>query len=141
MCKVYYNAFPCGHAVKLHVENCYPNFTCKQPEREDVIPATTLRCTQCGKTPAPEAEMDQAQVSHGSALQAQDLTTTSSVSDIDRRELIEPPTPSKSKNVTALAEKVSQDVAEVDWEVMRLLELIEKCVGKDGGHDAGVKKG
>lgn len=79
MCKAYYAVFPCGHAVKLRLSNCYPNFTCKHPKRENIDAPVAMKCQQCGKIPA--SELDQLKVRQKSAAKLQNLTPLSAGSE------------------------------------------------------------
>lgn len=101
MCKAYYAVFPCGHAIKLRISNCYPNFTCKDPEREEVDAPADVNCHQCRKVPAPK--LDQPDVSQGSASEVQNLT---SESELTPKVLTN--TPPMSKGATAVVEPTTK---------------------------------
>lgn len=51
MCTVHYIVFLCGHSVKSCTSNCYPNFTCKYPEKVEAEPSAELHYKRCFHTP------------------------------------------------------------------------------------------
>lgn len=122
MCKAYYAAFSCGHAVKLHISNCYPNFTCKNPERKEVGAPADLTCHQCGKVPALKLELPDA--SQESASKIQNLTSVSSGSKSTLKALSD--TPSTSECAVVVVEPTTKvflsdtSVADVTEDVKKI---------------------